>query len=73
MKFQEITLGVLGEKVLLRISQNSRENNCARASFKKDLSQLYKKNPLAQVFSSEFCEIFKSTSFAEHLRMTASQ
>ena len=31
-----------------------------------------KKEILAQVFSSEFCEIFKNTCFTEHLRETAS-
>ena len=31
-----------------------------------------KKETLAQVFSCEFCEIFKNTFFTEHLRMTAS-
>ena len=30
------------------------------------------KKVLAKVFFSEFCEIFKNTFFAEHLRMTAS-
>ena len=31
-----------------------------------------KKETLAQVFSCEFCEIFKSTSFTERLQTTAS-
>ena len=31
-----------------------------------------KKETLAQVFSSEFCEISKNTLFTEHLRATAS-
>ena len=30
-----------------------------------------KKETLAQVFSCEFCEIFKNTFFTEHLRLTA--
>ena len=30
------------------------------------------KETLAQVFSREFCEIFKNTFFTEHLRMTPS-
>ena len=30
------------------------------------------KETLAQVFSCEFCEIFKNTFFTEHLRTTAS-
>ena len=33
---------------------------------------LLKKETLAQVFSCEFCEIFKNTFFTEHLRTTAS-
>ena len=48
------------KKVFLGISQNSQENNCARASlFKKFL----KKETLAQVFCSEFYKIFRSTFF----------
>ena len=31
-----------------------------------------KKETLVQVFSCEFCEIFKNTFFTEHLRTTAS-
>ena len=55
------TRGVLLEKVFLEISQNSKENTCARVSFF-----------LAQVFSCEFCQISKKTFFTEHLRTTAS-
>ena len=47
--------------MLLEISQNSQENTCARASF-------IKKETLAQVFSSEFCEILEDAFFKEHLR-----
>ena len=43
------------KKVFLEISQKSQENNCARISF------LIKLQALAQVFSSEFCEISKNT------------
>ena len=32
-----------------------------------------KKETLTQVFSYEFCEIFKSTFFTEHLWTTASE
>ena len=32
-----------------------------------------KKETLAQVFSGEFCEIFKNTFFTEHLWRTASE
>ena len=43
------------EKVFLEISQNSRENNCAKVFF------LLKKKTLTQVFSCEFCEISRNT------------
>ena len=33
---------------------------------------LLKEEPLAQVFSCEFCEIFNNTYFEEHLQMAAS-
>ena len=33
---------------------------------------LLKKETLAQVFSYEFCKVFKNTIFTEHLRTTAS-
>ena len=47
------------QKVFLKISQNAQENICA--------CNFTKKEPLAQVFSGEFCEIFKNTFFIEHL------
>ena len=34
--------------------------------------RLYQKETPTQVFSCEYCEIFKSNYFEEHLRMTAS-
>ena len=40
--------------------------------FCKKTLQNSQKNNLAQVFSCEFCEIFKNTFFTEHLRETAS-
>ena len=43
------------KKDVLRILQNSQENTCARVSF------LISCKPSAQVFSSEFCKIFKNT------------
>ena len=48
------------KKVFLRISQNAEACN------------FIKKEALAQVFSCEFCEIFKNTFFTEHLRTTTS-
>ena len=61
--------------VVLKISENSRENTCVRVSFliKFQASGLaacnfIEKDTLAQVFSWEFCEIFKKIFFVEHLR-----
>ena len=58
--------------MFLKISQNSQENTCARASFLIKLQaepcSFIKKEALAQVFSCGFCEIFKNTFFIEHLR-----
>ena len=55
------------KKVLLKISQNSQENTCARVSFliklQAEACNFIKKETLAQVFSCEFCEIFKNTFF----------
>ena len=53
------------KKVFWEISQNSQENTCAGASF---LIKLIKKETLAQVFSCEFCEIYKNTFLKAHLR-----
>ena len=39
---------------------------------KREVCNFIKKDTLAQVFSCEFCEIFKNTFFTEHLRTTAS-
>ena len=61
------TGAVLLEKVFLEISQNSQENTCARVSG----LQLIKKETLARVFSSEFCEISKNTFFTKYLQTTA--
>ena len=63
------------KKVFLEISQNSQENTCARASFliKLQAYNFIKKETLTQVFSCEFCKIFKNTYFTEHLWTTASK
>ena len=49
---------VLWKKLFLKISQYSQES-CRRAT-------LLEQTP-TQVFSSEYCEIFKNTYFDEHL------
>ena len=52
------------KKVFLKISQNSQEKTCPRASFliklQVEASNFIKKETLAQVFSCEFCEILKN-------------
>ena len=57
---------VLQEKKFLEISQNSREETCARVPFSIKLQAL------AHVFSSEFHKISKNTFFTENLWATAS-
>ena len=62
--------------MFLEISQNSQENICARISFliklQAEACNFIKKETLAQLFSSLFCEISRNTIFTEHLRATAS-
>ena len=57
------------KQVLLKISQNSRENTCARVSF---LINFIKKEALVQFFSCEFCEIFKNNYFYKTPMVAAS-
>ena len=51
--------------VFLKISQNSQEN---RVSFL--IKPFFEKETLTQVFSCDFCEIFKSIFLTEDLRAT---
>ena len=55
------------ENVSLKFLQNSQENTCARISFLiswwPEAGSFIKKESLAQVFSYEFCEMFKKTFF----------
>ena len=51
--FRNSHLEVFCKKSVLKFSQNSQENTCVRASFLIKLQ--------VQVFSCEFCEIFKNT------------
>ena len=65
------------KEVFLKISQNPLENTCTRVSFliKLKVSGLQfflKKETLAQVFSCEFCEIFKNTFFYRTTMVAAS-
>ena len=67
--------------MFLKIWQNSHENTCVGVSLSRSLlslsrsprshATLLEKTP-AQVFSCEFCEIFKNTFLTELLRMPAS-
>ena len=64
--------------MFLKISQNSQENICAGVSFliklktRPQICNLITKEKLTQLFSYEFCEIFKNTFFKEYLCATAS-
>ena len=55
------------ENVSLKFLQNSQENTCARISFLiswwPEAGSFIEKESLAQVFSYEFCEMFKKTFF----------
>ena len=57
-ELEAVVRGCSVKMVFLEISQDSQENTCVRDS---DLINFIKKESLAQVFSSEFCEIFKNT------------
>ena len=77
-KFQKQPLEMFcKKKLLLKISQNSQENTCAVVSFlimlQVEACSFIKKETLAHVCSSEFCEISKTTFFTKHLRETASK
>ena len=50
------------EKIFLKISQNSKENTCARIS-RPQACNFIKKETLAQVLSFEFCKISQNTFF----------
>ena len=61
-------------KVLLTISQNSEENNCAGISFSTKLQADYcRKEIPAHVFPYKMGEIFKNIFFKEDLRTTDSR
>ena len=62
---------VFYEKGVLKISQYSEGNTCATISLLIQLKvsgNFIKKEALAQVFSYEFCEIFKNTFFIDYQR-----
>ena len=49
--------------MFLEISQNSQENTCVAPVSESQACNFMKKETLAQVLSSEFCEISKNTFF----------
>ena len=51
------------KKTFLKTPQNSQENTCATITFWLKLQAWGIKKTLAQVFSCEFCEIFKNSFF----------
>ena len=63
-------------KVFLKIWQKFTGNHLCQSLFliklQADACNFIKNKTLAQVFSCEFCQIFKNTYFVEHLRTTAS-
>ena len=67
IKHTEAVTIMFYEKSVIEISQNSQENTCARVSFLIKLQvlacNLIKKETLAQVFSCEFCKMFKNNFF----------
>ena len=60
------------KKVFLEISQNSHEKHLHQ-SLLPEACNFIKKETRAQVFSSEFCEIFKNTYFYRTPLVAASE
>ena len=58
------------KKAFLKISQDSQENPCVVVSFNKitglEVCNFIRKETPTQVFSCEYCEIFKNIDFEEH-------
>ena len=61
---EEVAQVCFAKKVFLEICQNSQENTWARVPF---LIKFFKKETLAHVLYSEFCESSKSAFFIEHI------
>ena len=65
------------KNVFSKISQNSQQNTCVRVSFLIQLQDetynFIKKETLAQVFSSELCDIFEKTFFYSTPPVAASE
>ena len=69
MNFQKQPLEMFYKKPFFKISQYWLENTCVGVS---DLQLFWKETP-TQLFSCEYCEIFKNTYFEEHLRTATSE
>ena len=62
------------KKVVLKNFAKFTEKHLCQSLFLIKLTcDFIKKETLAQVFSCQFCDIFKNTFFTEHLRATASE
>ena len=61
------------KKVFLKISQKFTGKHLCQSLFFNKVCNFIKKETLAKAFSCEFCETFKNTFFAEHLRTTTSK
>ena len=66
-RFRNSRPAVFSKKGVLKNSQNSQENTCARVFL------VITFETLAQVFSCQFCEIFKDIFFIEHVLWLLSQ
>ena len=69
---ESATRGVLCWKVFSEISQNLRENTCARVSYLIKLLNFIKKETLVLVFPVNFVKFIRAPFFTEHLWTSAS-
>ena len=63
------------KRTFKNFAKSRRKHLCQSLFFNKNaglVCNFDKKDTLAQVFSCEFCEIFKNSSLTEHLWATAS-
>ena len=61
------------QKLFLKMLQNAQENTCVGVCFSLKMQAYFiEKDTPTQVFSCEFCDIFKHIFFNKHLRATAS-
>ena len=60
LSYIQVSNSLPKKRALLKISQNSQEKTCVGVSF---LINFIKKETPTQIFSCEFCEIFKNALF----------